>query len=217
RGPCREAIDSAVFRRVNQMKSTTRAKTSRELIVQIWQRARINAFAHREASNEAATSAHKYFKREVGSALSGIFFVVLAYVFSTSDHDLYRIPSTVSTLAAVVMTLISLYFSVLTHRLKLDVKEVQHERLVNSYLYLAQRTREAQWPAQTEEGVDTLLKDLERDFQILKATGTEPQNHHFERAQEIFVSIGKDEDVSGAQSYDLKTAYEEAEPPEGSS
>ena len=139
------------------MKPTTGVKTARELIVQIWHRARINAFAHREASNEAAASAHKYFRREVGSALLGIFFVVLAYVFSISDHDLYRVLSTVSTLAAVVMTLISLYFSVLTHRLKLDVKEVQHERLVNSYLYLAQRTREAQWPDQAEDDVVTLL------------------------------------------------------------
>ena len=59
------------------------------------------------------------------------------------------------------------------------------------------------------------VKDLERDFQILKATGIEPQDHHFKRAKEIFVSIGKDADVSGAQSYNVKTAYGEGDPPSG--
>jgi hypothetical protein len=46
-----------------------------------------------------------------------------------------------------------------------------------------------------------LLKDLERDFQLLKATGTEPEDRHFDEAHNLVRKIRDDKEVRIAQSF----------------
>src|SRR5436305_1682201 len=55
----------------------------RSVIGHVWERARINAFAHRAAAEEASKSARRYFVAEFGCALLSIFFVILVYFMST--------------------------------------------------------------------------------------------------------------------------------------
>ncbi len=56
--------------------------SARAVIEQIWYRARINAFAHREASEEALRSSRRYFQGEIIATLLSILCVIMIYVFS---------------------------------------------------------------------------------------------------------------------------------------
>ena len=87
--------------------------------------------------------------------------------------------------------------------LKLDVLAARHEHLLNSYQFLAQRAREVKWPDLPPERVLALLEDLEREFAVLKATGTEPKDKHFVSAHEIVKNIRKEDETRIAQSFEV--------------
>jgi hypothetical protein len=84
---------------------------------------------------------------------------------------------------------------------KLDVMAARHEHLLNAYQFIAQRARAVKWPDLPGDEVVALLMDLERHFALLKATGTEPRDDHFEAAHAIFKKIRHDKDTRIAQSF----------------
>lgn len=199
------------------MKST--GDTARTVIEQLWYRARINAFAHRTAAEEASGKATTYFKRELIAALGAILFVILVYVFSTS-HEAKALKfgeltaaslAIIFTLASIICTLVSLYQSVMANYLKFDVRAARHEHCQNSFQFLAQRAREVKWPDLPAEKVEELLVDLERDFALLKATSTEPADRHFDEAHRLVRKIRGDSEVRIAQSFEVGAIEEAAQ------
>lgn len=180
-------------------------ESARAVIEQIWYRARINAYAHREAYEEFSKDAKGYFSFELVAALISMMAVILVYVISadTAYFIYYKFLTIFFTLLSVLATLFSLYKSVMANYLKLDVKAANHEQLVNRYQYIAQRAREIKWPDLPSADVIALLKDLERDFQLLKATGNEPEDRHFEGAHKIVRKIRDDKDIQIAQSFEI--------------
>jgi hypothetical protein len=195
------------------MNSQKDSDSARAVIEQIWYRARINAYAHREAFQEASQKSHLFFSVEIISALVSILAVILVYVVSGDPtYFIYhKVLSIIFTLLSVLATLVSLYMSVMANYLKLDVKAANHEQLVNRYQYIAQRAREIKWPDLPPEDVIGLLKDLERDFQLLKATGNEPHDRHFDNAHAIARKIRGDKDVQIAQSFEIGLSEEKAQ------
>jgi hypothetical protein len=191
--------------------NSTEADSARAVIEQIWYRARINAFAHKAAAEEAATQAAGYFRRELIAALSAILFIILVYLFSTSSEAKTILsphipPEAVSlafTFLSIISTVYSLYESVMNNYMKFDVRAARHEHLLNSFQFLAQRAREVKWPHMPTDSVVALLDDLEREFALLKATGTEPADKHFDTAHSIVRKIKGDEDSRLAQSFEV--------------
>jgi hypothetical protein len=218
-------------------------ESARAVIEQLWYRARINAFAHRAAAEEATTFARKSFQRELVAALGAILAVIIVYVLATSQTTekvaaspskgavatldatsrqaadnpgqvVSNAPSSlplIFTLISITLTLYSLYESVMANYSKLNVKAARHEHLLNSYQFIAQRAREVKWPGLPADEVVALLKDLERDFSFLKATGTEPSDRHFDIAQSIVRKIRGDRDSRIAQSFDVGAVEEYAQ------
>ena len=210
-------------------EDSTRASSedrTRSVIEQIWYRARINAFAHRSAADQYSLSAKRYFQGEIVATLLSVLCVIVVYSLATditihspvtsnaaatsvkSSFDGWKITFT---LLSISLTLVALYLSVMASHLKLDVCAEAHRHLLNSYQYIAQRAREAKWPDLPINEVVALLKDLERDFQLLKARGAEPDDHHFDKAHEIVRKIREDKDARIAQSFEIGAVEEVAQ------
>jgi hypothetical protein len=188
------------------------ANSARHVIEQLWYRARINAFAHRAAWEECSRVALGYFRREMISALAAILLVILVYLFSTElDKErfpYFRLLTVGATFASIGATLYSLFQSIMANYRKLDVRAARHEHLMNLYQFIAQRAREVKWPDLPADDVIALLKDLERDFALLKATGTEPQDRHFDIAHSIVKKIQGEGEARIAQSFPIGVVKE---------
>lgn len=213
----------------NQARSGSEDHT-RAVIEQIWYRARINAFAHRSAAEQYTQRAKLYFQGEIVATLFSILCVIVVYslatdipvhpptanvngtsaavVANTSPFDGWKMTFT---LLSISLTLVALYLSVMASHQKLDVCAEAHRHLLNSYQYIAQRAREAKWPDLPEADVVALLKDLERDFQLLKARGVEPDDRHFDKAHLIVRKIREDRDARIAQSFEIGAVDEAAQ------
>lgn len=177
---------------------------ARSVIEQIWFRARINAFAHRAAGNESADKAETFFKNEMISALLSIFSVIVVFMASTypkGDFNSFLIAA--FTILSIIFTLFSLFYSVMANCLKLEVIAAEHRYQQNSFQYIAQRARQVKWPDMPEDEVVSLLKELERDFQLMKARGREPEDKHFDVAIQIHQKVHKNPDTKVAQSFDV--------------
>jgi hypothetical protein len=193
--------------------------SARAVIEQIWYRARINAFAHRAAAEEASSKATRYFKRELFAALGAILCIILVYLFSTSPEAKKILVTVVPaealsltfTFLSIIFTLYSLYESVVAHYMKFEVLAARHEHLLNSFQFLAQRAREVKWPDLPPERVFALLDDLEREFALLKATGSEPKDAHFDIAHSIVRKIRDVKDTRIAQSFEVGSVDEIAQ------
>jgi predicted membrane protein len=191
--------------------SRPNSDSARAVIEQIWYRARINAFAHRAAAEEASSKATRYFKRELFAALGAILCIILVYLFSTSPEARKILVTVVPaealsltfTFLSIIFTLYSLYESVVAHYMKYEVLAARHEHLLNSFQFLAQRAREVKWPDLPPERVFALLDDLEREFALLKATGSEPKDAHFDIAHSIVKKIRDVKDTRIAQSFEV--------------
>ena len=179
--------------------------TARAVIGQLWLRARINAFAHREAATENSDRSERSFERELIAALVSILFIIFAYIALTMDRwgEFRELIGLGFTVLSILMTLWSMYESIMANYRKLDVRSARHEHLLNSFQYLAQRARESKWPDLPTEEVEALLRDLERDFALLKATGTEPADRHFDAAHRLVKKIKEDSDARIAQSFEI--------------
>lgn len=181
------------------------AYSVRSVINEIWYRARINAFAHRAAATELTRRAKWYFTCELGGALLSIFLVICVYFVSTvpnlQSHPQIQYVAIGLTAGSIVFTLTSLFLGVMANYLRLEVLAENHRHSLNSYQYIAQRAREAKWPDMPNEDVVALLKDLERDFQLLKARATEPEDRHFDEAHAVVSKVRSDPTSSIAQSF----------------
>lgn len=185
----------------------------RETITELWKRARINAFAHKFTSENFARKNRVAFILGLVSAVLSIFFVILVYLMNNPTDGggakkliellgfNQEITPLVCTLSSIVMSLISIVITVIASTEKFDSYCAEHRFFCNSYQYIAQRAREVNWPDKPVSEVIELLKDLERDFQLLKARGPEPNNSNFEKANALFKKIREDKSFNAPQSF----------------
>lgn len=207
-------------------------KKIKELIEEIWNRARINAFAHKVASEEFWEKYFRYRMLQVSLGMGSILFTILVY-FAASNRGLYNEQasynnydgfsslfiyvvsnyiftyntlSIIVTLLSILCTCAAFVIDVLLNESRLSSSAEEHRFYMNSYQYIAQRARECFWPGRPlSDGVE-LLKDLERDFQLMKARGPEPSDAHFLKAAKLFEKIGRDPVTGATQSFPQKQA-----------
>ncbi len=162
-------------------------------VMQIWLRARTNAFAHRVASDEYKQKAERYFRRQVISGIFGILFVLAAYISSNIITQYtflvhFQLPL-IFTIASVLCAAYSLFESIIQNYEGYEVLFQIHNHNQHSYLYLAQRAREIEWPDINQEKAIAILEDLERDFQVLKVRGHEPSDYQFRLANKLISEL----------------------------
>lgn len=148
----------------------------RRRVEQVWKRARVNAFAHRDAANQHKRSATRYCGAQVWCGLGAQVALISAYMANAAERDyLY----TILAVLAVLSSAFGLAFGILQNYFDHEREHVSHRHNQQSYLYIAQRAREVAWPDIDYGKAKGIMEDLERDFQVLKARGPEPENENF--------------------------------------
>lgn len=192
-------------------------KGARDVIEQIWYRARINAFAHKEAMLEYSREETNFFRKTILTSLGSILSIIVVYIISTSKSEsinLYYFEINNSylivffTFISIILTVWSLYLGIMSNHNRFGIRAEEHKYLLNSYQHIAQRAREVKWPDKPDDEIVELLKDLERDFALLKARGSEPLDKHYDMAHNVFRKVKKDKDTSVAQSFEINKENE---------
>lgn len=202
---------------MSEEQPNTNNNSAREVIEQLWRRARINAFAHKVALEDYEKQDTVFYKKTIVTSLGSILSIIIVYILSTiSDFNIYgfnTVPTlkVIFTLASVSLTVASLYYGIMNNHGRYGIKAEEHKFLLHSYQHIAQRAREVKWPDKPSNEVIELLKDLERDFALLKARGNEPRDKHFDTAHELVKKINDNSDSRIAQSFNLNYNEESSE------
>jgi hypothetical protein len=186
-----------------------RTENARKFIAETWKRARINAFAHRIAHEKAIKKARQLDAIRISATLLSLFSIIAMYILTSADAGLVALLSDthrkeaalLATIASITLTFVSLYFDFANTLGEYRVAAQEHKYFLGSFQYIAQRAREAKWPDRPYEQLVELLHDLEKDFQLLKARGTEPTDEIFEEANAIFAKIASEPVSRTAQSF----------------
>lgn len=212
-------------------------RNASDIIEEIWRRARINAFAHKFAHESAERKAFWMRIAQTSCSLLSILAIIGVYLLSSNDGNISflfqssadpnvagqaaqtsgasharALLALIFTAASIVFTFMALFLDIIALHLGHAVVAAEHRSLLGSYQYIAQRAREAKWPDRPYEELVELLRDLERDFQLLKARGTEPGDTVFRMANELFDQIRRDPVSSLAQSFPQADAADADQP-----
>jgi hypothetical protein len=163
------------------------------LIEELWSRARINAFAHREATNKYSRKDSIWFLLTILFSLISILSIILSYITQNGEIKstifeigfIKNLKSLDYALISIFATFVSLTTTIYSNHKRYSSISEQHKFIQNSYIHIAQRTRAAKNPTIRMEKLNALYDDLERDFADIKARGIEPQDEHFEKAHKI--------------------------------
>ncbi|MDR0681146.1 MAG: hypothetical protein LBG15_04750 [Dysgonamonadaceae bacterium] len=180
------------------MSDADEIKKLQELIGKVWMRARINAFAHREAMNNSRFRESLWYVITISTSLLSMLFMTLSYINNNQ--------STVSLfflLLSIIFAFCSLFATIFSNHMRYSITFEEHKFTQNSYMLLAQRTRVAKNPTISKEKLNELYNDLERDFSDIKARGIEPQDKHFKIANKIFQERKDDNISSEALSFNI--------------
>lgn len=192
---------------VDEVDDGNQRSNAADIITEIWRRARINAFAHKFAFDEAMDRSLTNRRLILRNSLCSILAVIGVYLVSLNGPALGISPrygaivGLILTALSIIFNLRALYLDVISSEENLRVAAAEHEFLLGSYQYIAQRAREAKWPDRPLEELVSLLRDLERDFQLLKARGKEPHDRHFRSAHAVFRDVRSDPVSRSAQSF----------------
>ncbi|MEW6289031.1 MAG: DUF4064 domain-containing protein [Thermodesulfobacteriota bacterium] len=183
----------------------------RDVIKNIWHRARTNAYAHKFAAEHYSKFGRRYFIAGLICSILSILCVILVYLLNSNDGQAAKylasggidsgILALIFVLSSIVLALASIICEVIGNSEKYDIYAAEHRFLNNSYLYIAQRAREANWPDMPYSDVVELLKDLERDFQLLKVRGRDPEDRFFRNAIDLLLEIKNNENMHKSQSF----------------
>ena len=204
----------------NPEKNIATKNSAIGVIEEVWHRARINAFAHKEAMQDYSKGETRNFQWIIITSLLSILFIIIMYVKTTMDgHPSKSTDGTIPvnetdywviiwTLLSIITSIGSLYFAIMGSHHRYGIRAEEHKYLMNSYQHIAQRAREVKWPDMPSDEIIALLKDLERDFALLKARGSEPLDIHYVNAHNVFNKVKSDKDTSVAQSFKIDVTPE---------
>ena len=167
----------------------------KEVIEQLWYRARINSLAHKESMYYFGRRDTVWYIISISTSLLSILFIICGYIYK-ADNVLY-------TILSILFAFFSFFSTVFSNHKRYGFITEEHKYLMNSYLYISQRSREAKLNTKTKEELEILLDDLQRDFSLLKVRGLEPSDEHFDKAHKIVNKVKKDPISSIAQSFDI--------------
>jgi len=170
-------------------------------IKKIWKRARTNAFAHKIAGERAQKNSTHLICAEFIATVLAITFIIFLYMVSGSDARWAGRWATLFTILSIIFTVIGLCLQFLQVHFNYAVVSARHNHNLGSFQYIAQRAREVDWPEKPRNEKIELLRDLERDFQLLKARGNEPSDHDFDLAAELLKKISDNEFTKSMQSF----------------
>ncbi len=176
----------------NSAAKSQMSKAQKDHIEKIWGRARANAFAHRDATELLSSFSLVMFLYQCLCGLTSLFIVIVLYALiskdswiSTGATPLYL------TMASLIFSIIGLIISVMQNYVRFEERSANHRHNHHSFLYLAQRSREIDSPGIDELTGQALIDDLERDFQILKVRGQEPNDRNFRVGHTFLKGIGE--------------------------
>lgn len=174
------------------------AAETRRVVKEIYRRARDNAFAHREAANEAHRSNTLWTMLNVASTIVAGLLTTMTFIAGQQKWQYFDVGFTV---ASVLLSGLAVGIQGFLLFKKLDAKETVHHYFQGSFQYISQRAREADRPGASVEQVHALIDDLERDFALLKARAPEPEDRHFVIAAGIQQKRTTDKKYLGALSF----------------
>ena len=197
---------------MTEVEEDALAENARKFIAETWKRARINAFAHRIAHERALKIARWLDGIRIATTLLSLLAIIAVYILTSADPGLAALigdvhrkeAALIATTASIVLTFVSLYFDFANTVGEYRVAAQEHKYFLGSFQYIAQRAREAKWPDRPYSQLVELLHDLEKDFQLLKARGTEPTDDIFEKANAMFAKIAAEPVSRTAQSFPAK-------------
>jgi ABC-type multidrug transport system fused ATPase/permease subunit len=155
------------------------------------ERARSNAFAHREAMNENSLKDKIFFVIAISFSLISIFAIILSYINQNtlSEPDAEKFYTLLSSLdyalISIVATFISLITTIYSNHRRYGIIAEQHKFLQHSHIHIAQRSRAAKNLNLEPDDLSSLYTELQRGFEDIKVRGIEPQHEHFKKANKI--------------------------------
>jgi hypothetical protein len=182
----------------------------------LWKKARINAFAHKIASNR-----NKRFSQVLSflSIITGIFSILsilFAYLFSQSvppngtehqaliklltwilphkvDAILIQVATLSFTISSIIFSVLSLIFTITAKFGEYASLSNEHEILQSLCLDISQKIS----PLKTNRSsinhnkfLDS-LRELEENFRIIKMRGSEPSDADFKKAHYVYINRNK--------------------------
>ena len=171
---------------------------AKQFVFNIHIRARNNAFAHREAADEAKSKNDRWTLANLVATTVALLLTALALV---ATSEMWTGFSVVFSVLSILAAFLSLFTQSILLYKRFDVKETSHHFLQGSFQHISQRAREIERPSFNVNSVDALIDDLERDFALLKARAVEPDDKHFRAAAELQKVIRNDPAYSGALSF----------------
>lgn len=186
---------------------TAQKENIKKICGNIWRRARHNAFAHKIAHSRYEKKSTMLFIFEILCSLISICFIIITYMILSSG----KLPgilgsmkdeiSFYTTLLSVIFALVGVFFSVLISHLKVDVRAEEHKSALGSYQLIAQKARMVHWPDMDYDEMVRIHRNLEENFQLLKARGREPSDQDFKKGADIFSDISNNPEESTLQSF----------------
>lgn len=168
----------------------------KDIIEQLWYRAKLNSLAHKVSMYYFEEKDSNYYRLSILSSLASILCIILGYIFNKCPFLNISF-----TILSVFSAFYSLFYTIFGNHKRYGFITEEHKYLMNSYLYIAQRSREAKLSTKSNDELEILLDDLQRDFSLLKVRGLEPSNEHFKEAHKIYVEMKEDPISSKAQSF----------------
>ncbi|MDR0541920.1 MAG: hypothetical protein LBH19_06870 [Dysgonamonadaceae bacterium] len=130
-------------------------------------------------------------------SLLGILSIILSYIviqgncpndkvgFFLLFSGLSILSSLDYTIFSILFTFLSLWFTIYNNHKRYSIMCEQHRFLHDSYIQVAQKTREVKNPFIEEDKLIKLYTSLEKEFVDIKVRGVEPHSKHFDKAHKI--------------------------------
>lgn len=153
------------------------------------ERARTNAFAHREAMNNSRRKESLWYVITIATSLLSILFITLSYINKAMEEV-----SFICLILSIILAFVSLFATIFSNHMRYGIISEQHKFLQHSHISIAQRARSVKNLELNEEELTSLYVELQRAFEDIKVRGIEPQDKHFRKAHKI--DKGRKEDIS---------------------
>ncbi|MBF0208226.1 MAG: hypothetical protein HQK53_15215 [Oligoflexia bacterium] len=162
----------------------TLQKNIKKVIEQLRLEASIHSLAHKESMYYFSKMDTNSYKHSIVSSLSSILFMLLGYNCSSS-----AILMLAFTVLSIVSGLYSLYCAIMANHKRYGFLSEEHRHLMNSYLHISIKSREAELSTKSDEEILSLVNDLLRDFRLLKVRGLEPDDEYFIKANAFIKKV----------------------------
>ena len=155
----------------------------------IWLRARMNAFAHKQAAAHAGVLAAVTFVAEMVFIVGSIISVGLALQVTTAHTSGAANTDQVLGVLAIVANGLGLGVTMLGERFQWGERRAEHANLMSQYQLIAQRARRLDNAGLPHLEAYHLCRSLEESFEIFKTSSLEPSNRNHEYGTRMLLNL----------------------------